>query len=114
MQSTELKTFVTNILEEYKAVDVVALDVREMTTITDTMIICSGNSKRHVKTLSNQVIEKAKHANVQPLGVEGQDTAEWILVDLGDVVVHIMLPATREFYSLEKLWTTVEAMRHAD
>ena len=111
MQSEQLKQMVLAVLDDYKALNVVDIDVRELTSITDTMIICSGTSKRHLKTLAEQLVKRAKSEGVEPLGVEGEDTAEWILVDLTDVVVHIMQPPAREFYSLEKLWTTAEEVR---
>ena len=96
-------------LDDLKAKDVQVLDVRTLTSITDFMIIASGTSSRHVKALSDSVVEKAKQAGCRPLSVEGEREAEWILVDLADVVVHVMLPNTREFYQLEKLWDAGEA-----
>lgn len=91
-------------LEELKANNITALDVREITSVADTMVIASGTSNRHVKALADNVIDAAKQQDQPPIGSEGQDTGEWVLVDLGDVVVHLMLPATREFYDLERLW----------
>jgi len=92
-------------LEELKARDVREIDVRGKTGITDFMVIASGTSNRHVKSIADEVVKQAKQAGVAPLGVEGEREAEWVLVDLGDVVVHVMLPRTREFYGLERLWT---------
>jgi ribosome-associated protein len=92
-------------LGELKAVDVRILEVSKLTTITDRMVIASGTSTRHVKSLADNVTRKAKQAGFPALGVEGEQAAEWVLVDLGDVVVHVMLPAVREFYALEKLWS---------
>lgn len=100
---------VTDALEDLKAVNVVTLDVRELTNVTDFLVIASGNSNRHVKSLADSVCIKAKQAGHPPLGVEGEQAAEWVLVDLGDVVVHVMLPATRDFYDLERLWSTPDS-----
>ena len=105
MQVQELVKVVTETLEELKGVDIEAIDVRRMTSITDFMIVVSGNSGRHVKALASNVIEKAKVSGNRPLGVEGEQEGEWILVDLGDVVVHVMRPGTRDFYKLERLWS---------
>lgn len=91
-------------LEDLKAMDIRVLDVEALTTITSHMVICSGTSARHVKSLADNVIAEAKQAGVRPLGVEGQAAGEWILVDLGEVVVHVMYVQTRAFYQLEKLW----------
>lgn len=99
-----LEKIVLDALEDLKAVDVVNLDVKDITVITDNMIIASGTSSRHVKSLANNVIEKAKENKFRPLGIEGEDQGEWVLVDLGDIIVHIMMPQIREFYQLEKLW----------
>ena len=95
-------------LEDLKGQDITVLDVMPLTTVTDTMIICTGTSSRHVKALAQNVVEEAKHAGHQPLGVEGMDQGEWALVDLGGVVVHVMQAQARIFYQLEKLWTVPE------
>ncbi|HEY4146980.1 MULTISPECIES: ribosome silencing factor [Pinirhizobacter] len=100
-----LRKRVIDALEELKAKDVRELDVRGKTSIADTLVIASGTSARHVKSIADEVIKFAKEAGVMPLGVEGQVEAEWVLVDLGDIIVHIMLPRIREFYGLERLWT---------
>jgi ribosome-associated protein len=100
----ELRDLALDALEDLKGVNVVSIDVRDRTDVTDFLVVASGTSNRHVKSLSDSVIEKAKKADARPLGVEGQDAGEWVLVDLGDVVVHVMLPATRDFYDLERLW----------
>lgn len=104
MEAGQLKAIVVTALEELKAQDITVLDVSQITSITDIMIIASGTSSRHVKSLSRNVIDKAKVRGIRPLGVEGEKDAQWCLVDLGDVVVHVMLPQVREFYQLEKLW----------
>ena len=110
MELEKLKQIVVNALEDLKAQDIRVLDVRGMTTVTDLMVIAGGTSTRHVKALSDNVVEAAKKHGVRPLGVEGEREAEWVLVDLGDVVVHLMLPRVRDFYNLEKLWSvTAEA-----
>lgn len=95
-------------LEDLKAQNVVVLDVQKLTTVTDTMIICTGTSNRHVKSLAQSVAEAAKHAGHQPLGIEGAEQGEWVLVDLGGVVVHVMQAQARAFYQLEKLWAVAE------
>ncbi|MFT3756587.1 MAG: ribosome silencing factor [Pseudoxanthomonas sp.] len=92
-------------LEELKAKDVIEIDVRGKSSVTDYMVIASGTSTRHVKSIADEVVRFAKKLGVMPLGVEGEREAEWVLVDLGDVVVHVMLPRVREFYALERLWT---------
>ncbi|HEX4895429.1 MAG TPA: ribosome silencing factor [Solimonas sp.] len=95
-------------LEDLKGLDIAVLDVQPLTTVTDTMIVCTGTSNRHVKSLAQSVAEQAKHQGHQPLGMEGQDQGEWVLVDLGGVVVHVMLAQARAFYQLEKLWALPE------
>lgn len=92
-------------LEELKAKDVVEIDVRGKSSVADYMVIASGTSTRHVKSSADEVVKFAKKLDVMPLGVEGEREAEWVLVDLGDVIVHVMLPRVREFYALERLWT---------
>ena len=100
-----LRAEVLAALEELKARDVREIDVRGRTGITDFMVIASGTSTRHVKSIADEVIKFAKRCGVMPLGVEGEREAEWVLVDLGDVIVHVMLPRVREFYGLERLWS---------
>ena len=96
---------VRDALEELKAKDAVEIDVRGKSSVTDYMVVVSGTSTRHVKSIANEVVKFAKKLDVMPLGVEGEREAEWVLVDLGDVIVHVMLPRVREFYALERLWT---------
>jgi len=92
-------------LEDLKAVDIKILDVRKLTTITDIMIITSGRSNRQVRALADKVLETAKQNKYELIGIEGQQEGEWILIDLGDIVVHIMQPVVRDYYQLEKLWS---------
>ena len=96
-------------LDDMKAVNIRTIDVRGLTDIADTLIIASGNSDRHVRSIADRVIQNCKAAGVRPFGVEGARDGEWALVDLHDVVVHVMLPRVREFYGLERLWGTAEA-----
>ena len=100
-----LQGIVTTALKDVKAVDIEVIDVQGLTSITDRMVIASGTSSRHLKALADNVVLKAKEHGFTALGIEGESDAGWILVDLADVVVHIMMPDTREFYSLEKLWS---------
>ena len=111
MTSDDLKNLIVNTLEDGKAVDVTPLDVRDLTSIADIFVICTATSTRHAKSLADKIIIAAKAHGVMPLNVEGELTAEWILVDLQDIIVHILLAEQREFYQLEKLWSTAEAMR---
>jgi ribosome-associated protein len=104
-QEDKLLALVIDALEELKGVDIRVLDVRGLTSITDRMVVASGTSTRHVKSLADNVARKTREAGFRALGVEGEQAAEWVLVDLGDVVVHIMMPSVREFYALEKLWS---------
>ena len=109
----ELLAIVVAALEDVKALDIRVIDVRDMTSITDRMVIASGTSTRHVKAVADNVALEAKKAGVQAPGMEGEKGAEWILIDLGDVVVHVMMPEVREFYALEKLWSVGGEQRPA-
>jgi ribosome-associated protein len=108
-RDSPLQQAVTSALEDMKAVNVRVLDVRTLTDIADTMVICCGNSDRHVRSIAERVVEKAKAAGFRPLGTEGARDGEWVLVDLQDILVHVMLPRVREFYGLERLWESVPA-----
>jgi ribosome-associated protein len=103
-RASPLQDVVTTALDDMKAVNVKVLDVRGLTDIADTMIIASGNSDRHVKSIADRVVEKARESGFRPLGKEGERDGEWVLVDLQDIILHVMLPRVREFYGLERLW----------
>ncbi len=105
MNSDKLSDLVLDALEELKGRDIVKLDVRDLTTVTDYMIVASGTSNRHVKALADAVADKARAAGHRPVGIEGEEGSEWVLLDLQDTLVHVMLPRVREFYNLEKLWS---------
>lgn len=104
LSSAELTDLAIQSLETLKAQDIVVLDVKGKASFTDVMIVASGTSDRHLKAMANEVHVKAKAAGNPPLSTEGEDTRNWILVDLGDVIVHLMRPETRQLYELEKLW----------
>jgi ribosome-associated protein len=111
MTPEQIRDLAIAALEDLKAVDLTVIDVKSLTDITDYMIICSGNSTRHVKSLAENVASKAKAAQIKPVRMEGEKQSEWVLVDLNDVVIHVMLPAARAFYSLEALWEPIKEMR---
>ncbi len=104
MEPVKLKDLVVQALEDMKGADIRVLDVRGMTAITDYMVIVSGTSDRHVKSLARNALDRTREQGVKPLGVEGEQGGEWVLVDLGDVLLHVMRPQVRDFYNLEKLW----------
>ena len=108
MEAETLKELIVDALDDLKAVNTVTLDVTGLTDVMDYLVISSGTSNRHVKSLASNVSMEAKKQGMRPIGVEGDDAGEWVLVDFGDVVVHVMLPATRDFYDLERLWTSPE------
>ena len=106
MQIDELKQLALNALDDVKAQDIKILDVRELSNVTDIMVVATGSSSRHVKSVATNLVAVAKAQGCRPIGIEGDDVGEWVLVDLGDVVVHVMQQSIREFYDLERLWAT--------
>jgi ribosome-associated protein len=108
-----LKAVVLDALDDMKALDVKFLDVRGLTDIADFMVIASGTSDRHVRSVAQRVVEKAKAAGFRPHGVEGQQDGDWVLIDLNEMIIHVMLPRVREFYGLEKLWDMTVTKRAA-
>ena len=112
-KAPSLKTVILAALDDMKALDVKFLDVRGLTDIADFMVIASGTSDRHVRSVAQRVVEKAKEAGFRPHGVEGQQDGDWVLIDLSDMIVHVMLPRVREFYGLEKLWDMTVTKRAA-
>ena len=105
MNSEQLSDLIVAALEDVKAQNIVKLDVRDMTAVTDYMIVASGTSNRHVKALVDNVADKARESGRKPIGIEGEEGGEWVLLDLENALVHVMLPKVREFYNLEKLWS---------
>ncbi|MDQ5909841.1 MAG: ribosome-associated protein [Pseudomonadota bacterium] len=105
MQLEVLQKIVVDAMEDVKAQDIRILDVRNIASFTDLMIVASGTSTRHVKSIADKVVEKCVAVGIRPLGVEGDQEAEWVLVDMNDIIIHVMLPQTRDFYNLEKLWS---------
>jgi ribosome-associated protein len=112
-KAASLKTVVLAALDDMKALEVKFLDVRGLTDIADFMVIASGTSDRHVRSVAQRVVEKAKEAGYRPHGVEGQQDGDWVLIDLNEMIVHVMLPRVREFYGLEKLWDMTATKRAA-
>lgn len=108
-----LKTVILDALDDMKALEVKFLDVRGLTDIADFMVIASGTSDRHVRSVAQRVVEKAKAAGFRPHGIEGQQDGDWVLIDLNEMIIHVMLPRVREFYGLEKLWDMTVTKRAA-
>lgn len=104
LTTDQLQQLVVSSLEGFKAIDIISVDVSGKNPLTERLVVASGNSTRHVKSMADNLIVNAKAAGNAPLGVEGAREGEWVLVDLNDVIVHLMLPQTRAFYNLEKLW----------
>lgn len=111
MEPKQLEKLTITALEDMKAVDITSIYVKPLTDITEYIIICTGTSSRHTASIADHLVTQAKSKGVKPLGVEGDEFGEWILVDLGDAVIHIMLAQVREFYNLEKLWNMAEESR---
>ncbi len=105
MQSEELLELARISLENLKARDIKILDVRKLTSVADYLVVASGTSRRHVQSISENLVDAAKQQGQKPIGIEGKDSGEWVLVDLADVIVHVMQPSAREFYKLEDLWS---------
>ncbi len=105
MTKQTIKQIVINALDDLKGVDIEYLDVRQLTDVMDSLVIVTGTSNRHVRSLAENAVMEAKKNDIRPLGVEGQETADWVLVDFGDLVLHVMLAETRSFYDLERLWS---------
>ena len=114
MQAEQLRELVVAALDDMKAVNTVTLDVTGLTDMMDYLVVTSGTSNRHVKSLAEQVVQQAKRAGVQPLGIEGEEHGEWVLVDVEDVLVHLMIPRVRDFYNLEKLWSPASVASAAE
>lgn len=111
MQTKDLQEVAVKALDDLQAIDMTIIDVRPLTTITDLMIICSGRSTRHIKSIADNLVAQAKKHHVSDLHIEGDEDSEWVLVDMGDIVVHIMLPTTRAFYDLEALWEPLAELK---
>lgn len=105
MQVTELQSFIIDKIDDLKGQDTVAINVKGKSSITDYMIICTGTSSRHVASIADHIVDSAKEINISALGVEGKQDADWVVVDLGDVIVHVMQDEARQLYALEKLWS---------
>ena len=114
MTSDELRQLAVEALDDLKGINIVSMDVSELTDVMDYLVIASGSSNRHVKSLATNVSVEVKKRGLMPLGIEGEQGGEWVLVDLGDVVVHVMLPDTRDLYDLERLWSDHHPQRDSD
>lgn len=106
MQSKEILELVYKVIENAKGRDIRVLDVRNISDIADYMIVASGTSSRHVSSVADRIVDELKDHGCRPMGVEGRQSGDWVLIDYGDVIAHIMRPQIRDFYNLEKLWDT--------
>ncbi len=113
MQLEEMKLAVVDALEDIKAFDINVMDVRQMTSVTSYMVVASGNSTRQCKAIADNVRDKLKEKGVEARGIEGEKDGEWVLVDLEEIVVHVMVPTTRAYYNLEQLWSESQSRRAA-
>ena len=111
-QDQQMIALIEGALEDMKAKDMVTIDVRGRSTVTDYMMVASGTSKRHVASVAQEVLDKLKAQGILPIGVEGQDVGEWVLVDVGSVIVHVMMPDARDFYDIERLWSVASENRN--
>ena len=111
MRLNQLQHSAVTALEDIKARDITILDVRKLTSLYDTLIIASADSARQVKALAQHVRDNLKEAGATIIGVEGEEGGEWVLIDAGDIVVHVMQPSVRAYYNLEELWTPPRAPR---
>jgi len=114
MDSQSLKDKVVDLLENMKANDIVCMDVTGQTSVTDFMVVASGTSSRHVKSIADYVSEEMKKEKIDPIGTEGERGAEWVLIDFGDVVLHVMMPTARDHYDLERLWSGMTPSQDQD
>lgn len=105
MQGQEFQNFVIDKIDDLKGQDIVAIDVKGKSSITDFMIICTGTSNRHVMSIAEHVVQSAREVGLSPMGVKGINASDWVVVDLGDVIVHVMQEESRQLYELEKLWS---------
>jgi ribosome-associated protein len=105
LQISELQAFIVDKIDDLKGLDILSIDVKGKSSITDCMIICTGTSNRHVASIAGYVAESVKDIGIAPLGMEGEKDAEWVVLDLGDVIVHVMQEESRQLYALEKLWS---------
>lgn len=114
MSSETLISIITEAIEDIKGQNINVIDVREQTSIADYFIIASAASNRQLKAIANNVVEKSKEANFAPIGIESEPNSEWVLVDLNDIIVHLMLPSAREYYDIESLWQHIPASRDSE